>query len=72
MCVSIQKGKEKHYDIIVIASLGCVLIAGMWGGLVLNIYRKLRQDRKDLLELKVRRKSCYYLTCRAIIWSVAS
>ena len=52
--LSEQKSKEKHYDIIVIASLGCVLIAGMFGGLVLNIYRKLRQDRKDLLELKVK------------------
>ncbi|CAG7823292.1 unnamed protein product [Allacma fusca] len=43
---------DKRYDIPVIASLGCVLIVGMCGGLFLNIYRKLRQDRKDLIELR--------------------
>lgn len=40
-------------DLIVIAFIGCFLAAGMCSGLILNICRKLRQDKIELDEIRV-------------------
>lgn len=51
----LQKGKFKlTTDILIIAFLGILLMAGMCSGLMLNIYRKLKQDKIDLMEMKVK------------------
>lgn len=45
-------------DIFIIAFLGTLLVIGMCTGMFLNIFRKLKQDREELLALRaIQRKS---------------
>lgn len=50
--VSTQKDTfQLKTNILIIAFLGILLMSGMCSGLMLNVYRKLKQDKEEMLEI---------------------